>query len=519
MDCIEARDRADEAAYGLLDGAEQAAFESHLRGCPSCIRLLDEARERRTLLRSVRVVPVPAGLADRVLRRRRPWPRWAAAAALVLALGGLVWNVGRRPGFEAVGAGARVRGEERIPFANRIALAAGDLLRTQAGESATIRFPDGSTAAVRENARVSVAMRRLGLEAGEVECRVIRGAERFVVATPAGEVIVLGTQFVVRYGGETEMNRARAAGAGAVLSVAVVTGAVLVSNSRGEVTLGPGDSAVAAAGEAPRKTDEAGLERMESERQALEKESETLQARVDDLSRAGREMLLRLRERESSPAPAAKAAGKSPDDMMRATMKLAMKAQVKTLVDKLERKLQLTPEQRKVAETAYLAMMDKLVAAMFEGDEAFQDNGHVDEALLELGKHLRPDQQEGLRRMQEEEAQAGRKAAEESQAKAFAAAAADLRLTDDQRARMAAPLGEKLQSVQERSAMLYVKVMMGRMKMEEYRTRNQALVQESVESLREGLTADQVEALKKHLEKITAPGAMTRVPVGQEGDK
>jgi len=317
------------------------------------------------------------------------------------------------------------------------------------------------------------------------------------------------------------MNRARAAGAGAVLSVAVVTGAVLVSNSRGEVTLGPGETAVATAAEAPRRADDAALDRMESEARATEKEAEALQARVDDLARAGREMLLRLREREAAPPGASGRTkpGKSPDDMMRATMRVAMKGELKTLVDKLERKLQLTPEQRKRAEDGYQAMFEKVIEAFLSGEEFWELGDGQDQALAALKPHLRADQQEALRRMEEEEAEAARKAREEERAKVFKDAAADLRLTDDQRARLAVPLGETLQSVSERSAMLYVRVMTGRMKTEDYRSRNEALIRDGVEKLREGLTADQVEALRRHLEKITAPGASTRARIAGEEDK
>ena len=95
-----------EHLYGLLDDADNQALLDHLGSCGACQAALDKARHQQSLLAtaakeafpSVRfeppaeeapaeVIPLPQ-LAERKPTARR-WVRWAAAAAVLLAIGGV----------------------------------------------------------------------------------------------------------------------------------------------------------------------------------------------------------------------------------------------------------------------------------------------------------------------------------------------------------------------------------------------------------------------------------------------
>jgi anti-sigma-K factor RskA len=111
-------------ALGALDEDERTAFEKHLAGCAECQAEVREYRETAAALASgVPAVEPPPGLRARVLdqtrsirplvaartpaataSKRAPPSRWLAAAAVVLALGGLsAWQMerGRRLEVEA----------------------------------------------------------------------------------------------------------------------------------------------------------------------------------------------------------------------------------------------------------------------------------------------------------------------------------------------------------------------------------------------------------------------------------
>ena len=90
-----------EFLYDLLDDAERQAMQDHLDGCAACRAELDKAREQQNLLAAAArmefsgvqftapteaapaVTPMPAK------KKVRPWRRCAAAAAVLLAVGGL----------------------------------------------------------------------------------------------------------------------------------------------------------------------------------------------------------------------------------------------------------------------------------------------------------------------------------------------------------------------------------------------------------------------------------------------
>jgi hypothetical protein len=93
-----------------LPEADVAAVEAHLRSCASCSRLLDELRASQARVKDLAAEEIePEALAvmrvrtivaaARARRSRGPrWvPVWAAAAAVILALGTLVWVVAVGP--------------------------------------------------------------------------------------------------------------------------------------------------------------------------------------------------------------------------------------------------------------------------------------------------------------------------------------------------------------------------------------------------------------------------------------
>src|SRR5262245_21671929 len=101
--CDEARERLLDSLYDLLDEGEQAALAAHLAGCAACQAALEKARQQQRLLAAaarlefpaVRFVPpadapaAAAALFPVPARAARPWRRWAVAAGVLLALGGL----------------------------------------------------------------------------------------------------------------------------------------------------------------------------------------------------------------------------------------------------------------------------------------------------------------------------------------------------------------------------------------------------------------------------------------------
>src|SRR5262245_47910797 len=122
-----------EYLYDLLDGAERQALEAHLAGCPACQAALAKARSQQHLLAAAAKVqfptvafqpPVPAAptaesvtpaapasipfaTVARAPAPKKPvrWGRWAAAAAVLLAVAGL--------GIPAAIIGADVRRTQR----------------------------------------------------------------------------------------------------------------------------------------------------------------------------------------------------------------------------------------------------------------------------------------------------------------------------------------------------------------------------------------------------------------------
>jgi alpha-2-macroglobulin-like protein len=104
LNCESCREQMLEYLYGLLEGADRQALQDHLNRCPACQTALGKAQAQQRLLgaaakatfASVRfeapsdpaVLPLSTPLPARP-RKHQAWTRWAMAASVVLAVGGL----------------------------------------------------------------------------------------------------------------------------------------------------------------------------------------------------------------------------------------------------------------------------------------------------------------------------------------------------------------------------------------------------------------------------------------------
>ncbi len=104
MQCPSCRDQMLDYLYDLLDDADRREVQAHLDGCAACRAQLEKARAQQNLLAAAArmefpavtfaapaatesapaVVPLP-----KPARKTRPWRRYAAAAAILLVIGGL----------------------------------------------------------------------------------------------------------------------------------------------------------------------------------------------------------------------------------------------------------------------------------------------------------------------------------------------------------------------------------------------------------------------------------------------
>src|SRR5438105_4361752 len=107
LDCNHYQTLLLEHLYGLLDDADTRMLQDHLGSCAACQAALDKARHQQQMLATaakeafpsvrfeapaeeapVEVIPLPQQPVA-APRRARNWGRWAAAAAVLLALGGI----------------------------------------------------------------------------------------------------------------------------------------------------------------------------------------------------------------------------------------------------------------------------------------------------------------------------------------------------------------------------------------------------------------------------------------------
>ncbi|MBV8878598.1 MAG: FecR domain-containing protein [Planctomycetaceae bacterium] len=504
MTCADVQERSFDYLYDLLEAPERSALEEHLQGCAPCKERVRTASGQRTLLRET--ASVPRGLADRTVRRLSTRPRgWRVAAAAVLLL-----SVGLVPVLSSSSSGivwADADGRRLVQPGDAVA-------------AGVLEYPDGSRATLSAGSRGHVARRGLALDVGEAAFRVAPGRERFVVRTPAADVSVVGTEFQVRLLGEDPMNRTSlVAGSGVLLTVAVVTGIVSVSNGHGDVTLRADETASVRKGEAPRRVTDAELERVSRETRQAEEESATLEAESAELRRAGKALLLELQRRPAPAAPPPKI--KSPfDELMKTQMTAALKSTVKLEVDKIDRRVHLSAEQRKAFEAGYEKMFQKMFDSIASGDLEKLSSEPPDLGLMtDLLRTLSPEQTAAYQQMQAEEGEKQAKVERVQRKKGFESAAEALNLTDAQKLALEDDLSRVIAEGQARSDELIVKLLTGKMTEEEVPKERRAIVQAGVDQVKDRLTPEQAEALRIHLRKQFEHGTLRFGAPPKETDK
>jgi ferric-dicitrate binding protein FerR (iron transport regulator) len=503
MNCADVRERSFDYFYDLLQEEERASFETHLRGCAPCGEVVRMAAEQKKLLRDA--APVPRGLTERTVRRMTARPRsWRIAAAAALLLG--------------LGLGSvLLRGPSEILWVN----AAGRRPVARGGEvgEGVVEYPDGSRARLFPRSRARVAPRGLTLDAGDAAFQVSPGREPFIVRTPAADVTVLGTEFQVHLIGDDEMNRKSiAAGSGVLLTVAVVTGIVRVSNDRGEVLLRAEESAAARTGEGPRRVTQTELDRISLETRQAEEEARALEAQTIELRRAGKALLLELRQRPSVQSPVAKPSQKSP---LTSLMKAKMAASTfKTEIDKIDRRLHLTPEQRKSFEASYQKTFQGIFDLLESGDlEKLNNqtqNMGPDPQLLLL---LTPEQLEEWKKMQAEESEMSLKAEQAAQRKIFDGAVEALKLTDAQKADLGTDLTRLITDTKSKNDQVLFKVFTGKLSGDAVQTERESILQGALDQMKDRLTPEQSVAFKGYLQKQFQQGSIRIGGSPEKADK
>jgi hypothetical protein len=232
---------------GKLSTARKLLLEDHSNECLPCRHEIKAQRNLAAAKTATFVAPQHAPRAKRATARktsgRTSMVRWAAAAAVILALG-----IGGLFMYERVDLSGRtlaatvdnVNGEVFVVSdAQARALTAGEQLqkgehvRTAKDSNALLRLADGSTVEMRERSEFSVSENMRGvtvkLDRGDV---IVEAAKqhngRLYVQTPDSLVSVKGTIFAVESG--TKGSR-----------VSVVEGEVRVNHGGKDETLLPGD--------------------------------------------------------------------------------------------------------------------------------------------------------------------------------------------------------------------------------------------------------------------------------------
>jgi len=112
--CKQVREKLVEYELGALEEGESGAIAEHLQSCADCRRELEAMKRTSALLGPIQPSTPPPhlwlGIRERLRpRRRRLWAslpqmRWqqalAAAAALLIIVGGFGWMALRRPAIE-----------------------------------------------------------------------------------------------------------------------------------------------------------------------------------------------------------------------------------------------------------------------------------------------------------------------------------------------------------------------------------------------------------------------------------
>ncbi len=232
-------DSWQELFIRALDGAAEPQEESdlsrHIEGCPQCAAA---ARQLSIVHRMLLEASVEARItAVGSQPRRRPLLVVAAAAVLFATLAGGWLFASRTPR----GTAGRVNSTGKK-------LTYGDELTNDGEEDMELALSDGSLLTVRTGSVVKVtASRRVTLTRGEValQCRSNR-ANPFIIRAGDVEARAVGTRFSVGIEDEEETTMKRWN-----VSVAVMSGVVVVANSLGFVEAGEGARVTAVTGKPP----------------------------------------------------------------------------------------------------------------------------------------------------------------------------------------------------------------------------------------------------------------------------
>lgn len=194
-------------------------------------------------------------------------PRWTTTAyALAVAASALlVWGATRDPAApgEAPGGLSLATGPE--DHVSKVS--PGSTLENPGKRPLTFTLADGSTAILREGAALRVtSARRLELLRGEALLDVVPGEQTFTVGSPAGEVEVRGTKFLLRQEADA-------------LLAGVLRGEVRLHNDAGDTTLLAGEAGTLSLGTGPaRRPGERLSHELQWARDALQDASEQLGA-------------------------------------------------------------------------------------------------------------------------------------------------------------------------------------------------------------------------------------------------
>jgi len=236
MNCNDSRVLLGKCLDGVLDRAEQAALEAHVKECPACRRQYEEIGSVENLLKTAMAPSMTASDAARsittVLADRSPatgrsttwvllrlWPVSAAAAiALVVGLS-IGYGLSRTTtsGRPEAPSGpvvplqvADLRGTVLVksPADNAwneldrsSSFHVGDVLQASPKSELTLSMKDGSTLVLSANSRLSLEHYnggiRLNLSAGGMRASLNSPHPPFIVTTPSGQLEALGTEFTV----------------------------------------------------------------------------------------------------------------------------------------------------------------------------------------------------------------------------------------------------------------------------------------------------------------------------------
>jgi hypothetical protein len=212
MTCSDARALLPGLALGDLDAEPARELEVHLRGCADCRSAQAGALRTVAALRAPAALPpsterraaavaamakAQAGRAEAALvRPRRAWLPWTAAAAFLLALAAVLFRPSPGPDFRV----DRVAGRADLYLRDRgvwralepgEAIRAGDRVVTQ---SATVVLLAVEGGAVHLDQNTSVEMspgRRLTLDRGRLYVELASGAAPLVVSDTANNSVTL----------------------------------------------------------------------------------------------------------------------------------------------------------------------------------------------------------------------------------------------------------------------------------------------------------------------------------------